>query len=51
MKTENGKIVEITESDLFSLYLDRGMDDIMDFYEYRRRMEAAGCVVTEGGRS
>lgn len=47
MKTENGKIVEITEGDLFGLYLDRGMDDIMDFHEYRRRMEAAGCVVKE----
>ena len=47
MKTENGKIVEITEGDLFKLYLDRGMDDIMDFNEYRHRMEAAGCVVKE----
>lgn len=45
MKTEDGKIVEITEQELFSLYLDRGMDDIMDFHEYRYRMEKAGCHV------
>lgn len=48
MKVENGKIVEATEGELFSLYLDRGMDDIMDFHEYRRRMEAAGCAVKDG---
>ena len=45
MKIENGKIVEATENELFSLYLDRGMDDIMDFHEYRYRMEVAGCAV------
>ena len=48
MKVENGKIVEITESELFGLYLDRGMDEIMDFREYKTRMERAGCVVREG---
>lgn len=48
MKVENGKIVEITENELFGLYLDRGMDDIIDFCEYRTRMERAGCVVKEG---
>lgn len=47
MKIENGKIVEVTEMELFSLYLKRGMDDVMDFHEYRRRMEYAGCTVTE----
>ena len=45
MKVENGKIIEVTESELFSLYLDRGMDDVMDFHEYKFRMEKAGCVV------
>lgn len=45
MKIENGKIIEITESELFSLYLDRGMDDIMDFHEYKHRFESAGCTV------
>ena len=47
MKVENGKIVEATAAELFSLYLDRGMDDIMDFHEYRRRMEAVGCEVKD----
>ena len=45
MKIEFGKIVEITEQELFSLYLDRGMDDVMDFYEYISRMEKLGCKV------
>ena len=49
MKIENGKIVELTEAELFSLYLSRGMDDCMDFHEYRRHMEAAGCAVKEDG--
>lgn len=48
MKIENGKIVEITENELFSLYLERNMDDVMDFREYRYRMEKAGCVVKDG---
>jgi hypothetical protein len=47
MKIENGKIVELTEIELFHLYLDRGMDDCMDFMEYRWRMERAGCVIKE----
>lgn len=45
MKVENGKIVSATESELFSLYLDRGMDDCMDFHEYLHRMQKAGCEV------
>ena len=45
MKIENNKIVEITEDELFALYLRRGVDDIMDFNEYKMRMKNAGCVV------
>lgn len=48
MKVENGKIVEITENELFSLYLKRGMDDIMSFVDYRNAMERAGCAVKDG---
>ena len=48
MKIENGKIVEITEKELFRLYLLRNFDDLMDFREYRYRMERAGCVVKDG---
>ena len=47
MKIENGKIIEVTETELFSLYLDRGMDDVMDFHEYKARMKRAGCEVCE----
>lgn len=45
MKVENGLIVEITENELFSLYLDRGYDNIMSFLEYKTRMEALGCGI------
>ena len=48
MKIENGKIIEATEEEVFSLYLDRCMDEVMDFSEYRYRMERAGCVVKDG---
>lgn len=45
MKIENGKIVELTEGELYSLYINRGYDDCMDFHEYKARMEKAGCVI------
>ena len=45
MKIENGKIVEATENELFDLYLKRGMDDIMDFNEYKRQMNKAVTIV------
>lgn len=48
MRVEDGKIVEITESELFALYIDRGMDDLMDFHEYKRNFERGGCIVTIG---
>ena len=47
MKVERGKIVSATEEELFSLYLERGMDDVMDFNEYKQRMKNAGCEVEE----
>lgn len=45
MKTDNGKIVEITETELYDLWLKRGMDDIMSFTEYMLRFESLGTVV------
>ena len=48
MKVESGKIIEATEGELFSLYLDLGMDDVMGFHEYKNRMQRAGCVVKDG---
>ena len=47
MKVEDGKIVEITNNELFSLYLSREMDDLMDFNEYVYRMKEAGCIVVD----
>lgn len=47
MVIENGKIVEITESELFGLYLKREMDDLMDFNEYLYRMKETGCIVVD----
>lgn len=48
MVTENGKIIEISENELFSLYLERGIDDIMSFPDYKTRFVAAGCIVHAG---
>ena len=47
MKIENGNIVEATESELFDLYLKSGIDDLMDFHEYKRLTEKSGCVIVE----
>lgn len=47
MKVSDGKIVEITEAELMSRYLEREFDDAMSFQEYRNRFEAAGCVVVK----
>ena len=41
MTVENGKIVKITENELFDLYLNRGMDDVMSFPDYKERFEKA----------
>lgn len=49
MKTVDGKIVSITEDELYTLYLSRGMDNCMDFHEYCWRMEDAGCKITKAG--
>lgn len=49
MKVSDAKIVEITESELFDLWLERGMDDIMSFPEYIITFEALGCTVLKGG--
>ena len=48
MKVNDGKIAEITEAELFGLYLDRDMDNEMDFREYKARMREAGCLIVEG---
>ena len=45
MKEENGKITVISENELFELYIDRGMDDIMPLSEYKRQFIANGTRV------
>ena len=47
MRTKDGKIVFATEAELFRLYLDRGYDECLDFYEYKARMQEAGCEVED----
>lgn len=47
MQIKNGKIVEITDDELFELYLKREMDDIMSFNDYIRAFERVGCKVIE----
>ena len=49
MKIDNGKIVEATENELYKVYLDRGMDDIVSFTEYKVMMRGAGCKIVNGG--
>lgn len=49
MTITNNKITEITDDELYELYLRRGMDELMDFNEYKRRMRQAGALVIEGG--
>jgi hypothetical protein len=48
MKVIEGKIVEITEQELYVLYIDRGVDAMMPFDEYRYHMDRLGCKVLEG---
>lgn len=47
MVLESGRITEITDDELYEQYLWRGMDELMDFYEYRRSMRQAGVLVIE----
>ena len=49
MKIDNGKIVEATENELYKVYLDRGMDDIVSFTEYKVMMQGADCKIVNGG--
>ncbi len=49
MKIENGKIVQATEDELYSIYLSREWFEIMPFDEFKERWEAAGTKVIEKG--
>ena len=45
MVVENGKIIEMTEDELYCTYLDRDLAMCMDFNEYKTRMIAAGTKI------
>lgn len=45
MKVENGKIVEAASNEMFKVYLERGWDDIMSFYDFVARCEQNGTTV------
>lgn len=50
MLVKGHKIIEATEQELFELYLQRGLDDIMDFPAYLRELRHLGVkVIEEGG--
>ena len=47
MKVENGKIIEITEQELYSRYIDGEYYMALDFHEYKWRMENAGTKIVK----
>ena len=49
MKVKNGKITEATEDELFEVYLKRGFDDIMSFYDYKAQCMRLGTKIVEEG--
>ena len=47
MKVENGKIIEITEQELYSRYIDGEYYMALDFNEYKWRMENSGTKIVK----
>lgn len=47
MREECGAIVEINQMELYRLYLERGMDEAMEFTDYVNAFRRCGCAVTE----
>ena len=47
MKVENGEIIEITEQELYSRYIDGEYYMALDFHEYKWRMENAGAKIVK----
>ena len=45
MTVKDNKIVKATEDELFALYLERNLDDIMSFNEYLYSMRKAGVDI------
>lgn len=47
MKVENGKIIEITEQELYRRYIDGEYYMALDFHEYKWCMENAGTKIVK----
>ena len=47
MKTTDGKIVEITDKELFRVYLSREIDEVMSYREFKDRFKELGCIIVE----
>ena len=47
MIKENGKIKEISENEVFCMFIDNEYYMAMDFYEFRNRLEEAGAKITK----
>lgn len=47
MKTIDDKIVEITDEELFQLYLSREIYEVMSYREYKDEFKELGCVIVE----
>lgn len=46
-KAPEGESQSVTEAELFSRYLASGWEDIIDFYEYKRRFIMNGGTIVE----
>ena len=47
MIKENGKIKEISENEVFCMFIDNEYYMAMDFYEFISRLEEAGAKITK----
>jgi len=47
MKVLGNKIVECTENELYSIYLERGYDDVMSFSDYKYGCMSNGTKLIE----
>ena len=47
MIKENGKIKEISENEVFCMFIDNEYYMAMDFYEFKSRLEEAGAKITK----
>lgn len=51
MEIVNGKITQATQSELYSYYLTREIDDVLSFQDYLRQMKECGTVIIKEERN